>query len=405
VQSAHGGQRGQDGRNGKRLRGGASEAAPETPESIAAALASQDAVRLQKAIEAATERARNEPPEARVVFFEQILPLVDHAEANVRQAVAGATDLLGDAAFDRVLPRLSADDDPFVREAMKRAAKRRAVRRVVRAKEAEQEKVIAEMLDGIERRYDRDARRLTERTVRRGTEYFVRKLHHETSKVTTPLAYALNRIRAEIRKPHADHATLTQHVEVASQRLDLLVSLLDRARDATEMITPSFADVPLLALVDDARAHLTDRLGPRAARLVFTVDVAPAITLDADRGALLQALQNFLQNAVEAYPPEASRFEIAITARMLRGGSQVELTVGDSGVGMTEEKLATRFIPFSSTKPGGAGMGMTIARTMIEEVHGGTLTLQTARGVGTKVILLLPARQTRHTQPPQVRGP
>ena len=61
---------------------------------------------------------------------------------------------------------------------------------------------------------------------------------------------------------------------------------------------------------------------------------------------------------------------------------------------MSEEQQAELFVPFGSRKPGGTGVGLVIARTMIEEVHGGTLALASARGAGTKVTIVMPARQS-----------
>ena len=57
---------------------------------------------------------------------------------------------------------------------------------------------------------------------------------------------------------------------------------------------------------------------------------------------------------------------------------------------------AEAFVPFGSRKPGGTGVGLIIARTMIEGVHGGTLSFESARGLGTTVRVVLPAHATRN---------
>jgi signal transduction histidine kinase len=161
-------------------------------------------------------------------------------------------------------------------------------------------------------------------------------------------------------------------------------------------VHPSFEVACLAALVDEARAHLVARLTARAAaRLAFTNDVDPTIRVEVDRHTLLQAFQNILQNGVEAYDgasDEASQpIAITVCSSSARQGAEVVLAFTDRGRGMSAEQLARAFIPFGSSKPGGTGVGMVVSRRMVEEVHGGTLTLESALGAGTTVRVALPA--------------
>ena len=132
-----------------------------------------------------------------------------------------------------------------------------------------------------------------------------------------------------------------------------------------------FREESLAGLVARAQADLAGSMGSRAAGAAFDVVLDPAITLDADRGALLQALANVFHNAVEASPPAAESKPIEVRAAYRRAKSLVELTVTDHGCGMDEETMAQLFVPFGSQKPGGTGVGMILVRKMIEEVHGG----------------------------------
>jgi signal transduction histidine kinase len=359
------------------------------------AVASGDEERVREAVSMWAEQVREAGSEGDGgrLLAEDLDALASHASPKIREAVAGAADAAPEDVFDRWLARFAADEDQYVRAAVARAAKRRATRRKARARQGEHEKVLADLLREIEATYGKGARRLATRAVRRGTEYWMRRLHHEASKIATPLEFSLSRIRAEVDRPDPDVALLARSADVALDRYRHLWSTLDRARAATATITPCFRDEPLLALIEEARAHLVDRLGPRAHPLAFTVDVPRALRLDADRSALLQALQNFLQNAAEAYADDAPRLDIAVTARTLREASQVEITIADRGEGMTENQLDHLFVPFGSGKRGGTGVGLLIARAMIEDVHAGTLKLTSARDAGTTVTLLLPTRQ------------
>ncbi len=364
------------------------------------AIASSDLARLRQALGAWADqvRAASGDDDGARLLSEACMPLASHADPKIRQAVAEAADVVPEEVFDYWLARFTVDDDHYVRAAIARAAKRRAMRRKARARQAEHDKVVDDLLRKMEKDHGEDARRLAERALRRGREAFVLKLHHEALKIVTPLQFSLSCLRSEVARPDLDRTTLARNIGIARERLNHLWATIDRARAATASVTPRFRRESLLPLVEEARAHLFDRIGPRASCLVFVVEVAPDVQLDVDRSALLQALQNFLQNAVEAYPEDAPRMDVSVAARALRAGSQVEIAVVDRGTGMSETQRDQLFVPFGSRKPGGTGVGLVIARTMIEEVHGGQLTLESAPDVGTKVTMLLPARQAGRTR-------
>jgi signal transduction histidine kinase len=65
----------------------------------------------------------------------------------------------------------------------------------------------------------------------------------------------------------------------------------------------------------------------------------------------------------------------------------------DRGAGMSEERKARLFIPFRTNKPGGTGVGLLMARKAVEEVHGGSIDVESSAGEGTTVTLTFPARQ------------
>jgi signal transduction histidine kinase len=68
----------------------------------------------------------------------------------------------------------------------------------------------------------------------------------------------------------------------------------------------------------------------------------------------------------------------------------VEVKIEDTGKGMDETEIAGLFKPFNSKKPGGSGLGLVIAKRIVEE-HGGTIEVQSKVNVGTVVRIELPA--------------
>ena len=86
--------------------------------------------------------------------------------------------------------------------------------------------------------------------------------------------------------------------------------------------------------------------------------------------------------------PEGS---VTVTTEFIRNGTdKIRITVADSGRGMTQEELDRAFDDFYTTKPGGTGLGLSIARRLVLDLDG-TLKVETEPGVGTRMILELPA--------------
>jgi signal transduction histidine kinase len=112
------------------------------------------------------------------------------------------------------------------------------------------------------------------------------------------------------------------------------------------------------------------------------------------RHSLLQALQNVLQNGAEAYDAATPRIALHVAARGRNRGTEIGIEIRDEGSGMSDAQKGHLFVPFGSRKPGGTGVGLLIARKMIEDVHGGSLAIESAKGVGTTVTMRLPVKQT-----------
>ena len=105
-----------------------------------------------------------------------------------------------------------------------------------------------------------------------------------------------------------------------------------------------------------------------------------------DRAQLEQVLINLLKNAHEAGgDPAAIEFEVG-----LRGSDQ-RIQVRDRGSGMSEAVLANALLPFYSTKRSGSGLGLALAREIVE-AHGGRIALANREGGGLGITLTLPGR-------------
>jgi signal transduction histidine kinase len=108
-----------------------------------------------------------------------------------------------------------------------------------------------------------------------------------------------------------------------------------------------------------------------------------------DPGQVTQLLMNLTVNARDAMPDGG---QLTIQATEFENG--VRLVVEDTGLGMSEETVAKAFDPFFTTKPPGSGTGLGLATVYgIVSQAGGTVTLDSEPGRGTRVTIDLPARE------------
>ena len=85
---------------------------------------------------------------------------------------------------------------------------------------------------------------------------------------------------------------------------------------------------------------------------------------------------------------------VTLTTRV--DGERVRIVVADRGVGIAADDLAHVFDPYFTTKRGGTGLGLPIAKNIVEGL-GGTIAVSSTPGLGTEFLIDLPA------QPPQTR--
>lgn len=120
------------------------------------------------------------------------------------------------------------------------------------------------------------------------------------------------------------------------------------------------------------------------------------VELHGDPVAFMQILTNIVSNAIESFPETGTAREVrSVTIGVRKDEGGVEITVTDTGPGISPENLAHIFEPFFSTKTesGGLGIGLSLAKRVLEKNFSGTLTASSVLGEGTAFILYFPLRE------------
>ncbi|MEO6323744.1 MAG: ATP-binding protein [Thermoanaerobaculia bacterium] len=211
--------------------------------------------------------------------------------------------------------------------------------------------------------------------------------HEVNTPLTGVAGYA--RLLLEETTMNAPHRVLVEKIERQAFRASRLVgSLLDLARGRPrDLIRLDPCDV-----AREAARALDDEITSRRVTLHLELpSTAPAITGHSD--ALIQVLVNLVKNGVEASAarPDRNGSQGLVTLRVAAGDEDVLFEVEDDGVGMLREQANRVFEPFYSTKTaqGGTGLGLAIAGDIIR-AHGGTLTVDSTPGQGSRFTVSLP---------------
>jgi signal transduction histidine kinase len=215
----------------------------------------------------------------------------------------------------------------------------------------------------------------------------VANVSHELKTPITAIQAHLENLLDGVEEP--DPRTL-QVMLAQSQRLGRLVEqLLDLSRLESGEVPLHRVAVPLAPLVSQVVSEIQVARSDRSVTLASEVpDELPLV--EADRERVHQVLFNLVDNAVRFTPPGGS-----VTVSAHRHNGSVEIAVSDTGVGIGPEHLPRLFERFyrvdsaRSREDGGTGIGLAIARSVVE-AHGGHIQAQSELGKGSVFTFDLP---------------
>jgi two-component system sensor histidine kinase BaeS len=211
-----------------------------------------------------------------------------------------------------------------------------------------------------------------------------------THELRTPLSVIRGNVEGMLDGLYpADEAHLGPVLEETAVMARLLDDLQTLSTAEAGVLRLHRQRVDPATLVQDAVAAFRARAD--GAGVALSWRAAPGVPeLDADPVRIGEVLANLLSNAVRHTPRGGS-----VTVAAEPAGGQVAVTVADTGTGIAAGELPHVFDRFvKSTDSGGAGLGLAIAKSLVE-AHGGTITAASRPGHGTTMRLVLPAAADR----------
>jgi len=204
---------------------------------------------------------------------------------------------------------------------------------------------------------------------------------HEINNPLTTILTTAMLIQEELDPQDPNYQELETITKETLRCRKIVASLLDFARQSTPTRKPCDINeiVQESVILTQKQAAFKD--------VILTDELDEHLPqLNMDKGQIQQSIINLVLNAIEATDAGGSIF---ISTAYQKYQDRVDITVSDTGQGISEDNLGKIFDPFFTTKDEGNGLGLAITHGIIEQ-HNGTLNVDSKLGLGTKFTIQLP---------------
>jgi len=215
---------------------------------------------------------------------------------------------------------------------------------------------------------------------------------HELRSPITSVLWALDILRNNTALSNEDKDVAKQGF-AAAQKLSKIVSdLLDVSKIEEGKFGYNFQNMDLVNFLKEALNNVREYITKSALKInvYFDYEAGRPIMVNADPNRLGTAVSNILDNAIKYNIENGS---ITVKIESLKDKPYVQVSVADTGIGVSKEEIASVFNKFSrgqnAKNVGGSGLGLYIAKNIIKR-HGGSMRMDSILGRGATVYFTIP---------------
>jgi len=222
-----------------------------------------------------------------------------------------------------------------------------------------------------------------------------RRIAHEIKNPLTPIQLSSQRLSRFLERREPSAAATPRDVELTNlvqecsrlieREVSTLAALVNEFSQFVRFPTAKLAPTNANAIVHEALEVFSGRLDGITLKSTLAENL-PAVR--ADGGLLRSVVVNLIDNAAEALEHATCR-EILVSTRVHVEAETVEISVSDTGHGISPEDKDKLFLPHFSTKDRGTGLGLAIAARIVAE-HGGSIHVEDNQPAGSRFLVELP---------------
>ncbi len=212
-----------------------------------------------------------------------------------------------------------------------------------------------------------------------------RRLAHELKNPLFPLQVTVeNLMRAKQKSPELFEEVFHEGTATLLEEINNLKAIIGRFSEFSKMPQPQRRPTQVNDVVGSVLRVFHAQLQQKNQISVHTELAESLPEISADPDLLHRALQNLVLNAIDAMPQGGE-----LTIRTAAVGDRIEISVSDTGSGLTQEECGRLFTPYYTTKQHGTGLGLAIVQSVVSD-HGGKISVESTKEKGTTFRIELP---------------
>jgi nitrogen fixation/metabolism regulation signal transduction histidine kinase len=213
----------------------------------------------------------------------------------------------------------------------------------------------------------------------------IRVLTHEIMNAVSPMLSLSKSLQQKIKQGEGeDRGKILDGLQMIESTGKGLLEFVEEYRRLSLLPPPKKKKFQLQAAFERILLMFEDEAREKRIQLSLSMD-DPQTEINADPQQFDMIMINLVRNSLEAFGVTQEESKVEIRSRRVENRFQVQ--VRDNGQGIAEELLDQVFVPFFSTKEQGSGIGLSLARQIMNN-HEGSIHLESEEGLGTKITLV-----------------